>query len=385
MSEKLDTVARSIFALAIVVALFWLRWRSDLQHFDWQVWEASNNLFDASANPYNPQILNQELQSNVVAYGAQFNDGEQFMFLSNPPSWLVTIRLLANSTFLVAFVGALAMAGSIVYLTKSREWLATIGGILGMFVYSYFSPGASTFQLGQAGLFLGGMVALHIALLGKTLWGVPVALLSAKPHFAFAAGIGELIRNPKRASVRMAVPYGLLVLATVALLGARSWLWWVNGIANNALPESNLSDMSIGSLHPALPWRDLGLAGVVIGLALSTAFAWHGRRSDPVPVAFASLAIALYLSGHAFMHDWLWLPIVPVALKWNPTASLLGLSTLALALVARVHVPDLPVDYMSSLGLLVTVVLIATALRSGPAEGETPSDVVTSEPVAAQV
>ena len=367
--ESLNITARSVFALCVVVALFWLRWDGDLQHFDWQVWEASNTLFDAGANPYDTLTLNDELQGNVAAYGAQFNDGEQFMFLSSPPSWLATIRLLGNSTFVVAFLGALAFAGSIVALTKDRPAIDTIAGVLGMFVFAYLSPGASTFQFGQAGLFLAGMVSMHIALLGRSSWGVPVSLLSSKPHLAFAAGIVALVRDPKRISIQIAIPYALLVAATTVMVGARSWGQWIAAAANNALPENSLSDMSIGTLHPALPWRDLGLAGVLIGLVLSTAFAWHRRNDDPVPVAFASLAITIYLSGHAFMHDWLWLPIVPVAMKWNPSKSFLGLSTIALALLSRNQIPEgFPLGYQSSIGLFITIGLVAVALRSGRTE-----------------
>lgn len=381
MSKRLDTAARSVFGLVIVVVLFWLQWRSDLQHPDWQVWEASNNLFDVGANPYDPLVLNQELQSDVLAYGDHFNNDQQFMYLSNPPSWLATIRFYANSTFLVAFAGTLAMAASIVALTKDRPFIDTMAGMAGMFVFAYLSPGASTFLFGQAGLFLAGMVSLHVAFMGRTLWGIPVALLSSKPHFAFAAGIVALVRDPKRISIRIAVPYALLVLTTTALIGARSWLQWVDAIANNALPESTLSDMSIGSLHPALPWRDdLGLVGVLIGLALSAGFAWYGRRSDPIPVAFASLAIAVYLSGHAFMHDWMWLAIVPVAMKWSPPVTLLGLSSIGLALTARNSVPqNLPLDYQSSIGLLITIGLVAIALRSiRNAGSQTPETEVTA-------
>lgn len=381
MSKKLDTAGRSFFALSIVIMLFWLRWDFGAKHFDWQVWAASNTVFDNGANPYNPTILNEELQSDAAAYGEIFRDHQPFMYLSNPPSWLATIRFHANSAFLVALVGALAMAGSIVELTRNRPFIDTVGGLGGLFVFANLGPGTSTFAFGQAGLFLAGMVSLHIALRGKTLWGVPVALLSSKPHFAFAAGISELIRNPKRASIQMAIPYGLLVLATTVILGARSWFLWVDGLSNNALPDANLPDMSIGSLHPTLPWRDLGLTGVVIGLVLSTAFAWRYRKAAPIPVAIASLAIAIYLSGHAFMHDWLWLPIVPIALKWNPVASLIGISALGLALLPNSPIvpPGLPTHHQPIIALVVTVVLIVVAVRSQDSEDETSNQAADSE------
>lgn len=360
MSSTSDLFLRALVALAAVSILFTLRWHLSLQHFDWQVWEAAVNMVANDANPYDARALNDELQANPEVYGDIFDDENFFMFLANPPTWLTLVKGLGTSALAVALVGALCLYGSIVALMFDRPMFDFLMAILATTMFSMLSPAATSFLYGQPGFFIAGMVGLQLLALGSPLTGVPAALLAGKPHIAFGAGIVDLVRDPKSVLTRVTLPYGLLVLATTALFGPRIWEWFFSGlISGNQSPQTSLPDMSLGTLSSAIPWRSLGLGGVMAALAASAAVSWWCRKKDPAAALFASLALVVYLSGHAFFHDWMWLPLVPIALRWNPLAT--GVSIVGVGMAMTVS-QDLPYGAQSLVGLVVTAGLVACAL-----------------------
>ena len=60
-----ELIVRVVAAVLCVLALFSLRWDSSLDHFDFQVWRAAEAIIDGGADPYDPDVLNLELENWV--------------------------------------------------------------------------------------------------------------------------------------------------------------------------------------------------------------------------------------------------------------------------------------------------------------------------------
>ncbi len=364
MSRTADLAARSAFALAAIAVLFFVRWDNGLQHFDWQVWEASNNLIDVGTNPYDHGLLNDELQRDPEAYGPHFNGDSTYVFLFSPPTWLATIRLVGGSALAASLLGAVAVALSMVALTKERPWDHLIGAVLGFVVFSFLGPGISTFRFGQTGFVLAGLVGAQLVLTGTRTSGVAVSLLSMKPHLAFAAGIVELVRRPRAMLAKIALPYALLIALSVSTLGANVWRNWVTFMTSRTGANSLALDMSIGTLSSRLPWDHLGFGTIAIAFLCATALAWYCRDADPALVILATVAVMAYLSGHAASHDWLWIVYVPIVLKWDPMRSAVGISMLGLAISAAITAEYWLLNPQSVIAGFITVGLVVLAVRS---------------------
>lgn len=364
MGARAEVIARSAFALAAVGLLFLLRWDTSIEHFDWQVWEASNNLLDDGANPYDHQVLNEELQQNPQEYGPHFDSPSRYVYLFSPPTWLATVRLLTGSALVMSLAGAVMVAMTMVALTIERSWEHLIGAVLGFVVFVYLGPGLTTFRLGQTGLFLAGLVGAQILLARTATSGVPTAVMSFKPHIALAAGIPDLVRKPKETLAKILIPYALLIAATVALLGVTPWRAWIEFMTSGAGTNSYAFDLTLSTLSSALPWGDLGLATIVIAALASAALSWHCRHADRAVLLLASLGIMAFLAGHAFVHDWLWVCYVPVVLAWNPLRSALGMSLLGLALSVATQVQFPLLNPQAVIGGFIAIGLTVLALRA---------------------
>ncbi len=366
MGTRADLILRFAASFAALFLLFALEWRPDLQHFDFQVWEAAVNMVPNGGNPYDPVALNTELQAHPDRYGSSYDNGDFYMYLSNPPTWLATVRTFGSSALAISLAGAILLYGSIVVLTKDRPLVDAMCAIAGTTMFALESPAASSFLLGQWGFFLAGLIGVQLVARSRSWSGLPTAFLAAKPHIAFAVGIVQLVRPGLRVRLlRLAVPYAVLTALTVVFLGPMVWPWFVEAmVGGNTHPPTTLPDMSLGTLTPLLPWRSLGLFGVLIGLGLSSMISWKWRDRDASVVLFASLAVAVYLSGHAFMHDWMWLPLVPVALRWSPAATIVSTIGVAQMMSLSHRFEDQLPHLQPAIGLVVTGALVLIAFRS---------------------
>ena len=364
MGRTTDLAARAAFALAAIAILFAVRWDHDLQHFDWQVWEASNNLIDRGLNPYEHALLNAELQRDSEAYGPHFNGESTYVFLFSPPTWLATIRLVGGSALATSLLGAISVVLSMVVLTKDRTWDHLIGAVLGFVVFSFLGPGISTFRFGQTGILTAGLIGAQLVLTGTRGSGIPVSLLSMKPHLAFAAGIVEFVRRPKDMLTKIALPLAILVAVSVVTVGAHVWRDWVTFMTSRTGANSLALDMSIGTLSSLLPWDSLGFGAIAIGFFCSTALAWYCRTTEPGLVLLATVAVMAYLSGHAASHDWLWIVYLPTIMKWDPMRSAMGISLLGLSISAAITLSYELLNPQSVIGGFITAGLVFVAVRS---------------------
>lgn len=330
MDGQRQLALRVAFGVVAIVALFALRWDSTIQHFDFQVWEASNVLLGEGRNPYDDVILNGELQSDTTEYGPFFDDGLRYMFFNNPPTWIVTLRLLGFTPFSMSLVGAIALMGSVIWLTRERATDAAIAAMTATGVFFFLGPGISTFRFGQTGMFLAGLVGLHLALLGSRFSGLGAALASFKPHIAFSLGLAQFVRRPRSEAIRLLVPFAVLVSMSVALFGAGLWQQWIDAVSGTPVPGT--LELSLSSLSASLPWRSLGVVGIVITAGVSSMLALRYRAVNPQLVSLVTLSVITFGSGYAFVHDWLWLPLIPIVLGWSPKSTLLSVTAVAFGL-----------------------------------------------------
>lgn len=359
-------VIRFFVAGIALIVLFWLRWDTSADLFDWQVWRASLRVLADGLNPYDQEVLNAELRSDVDSYGEFYQqDLEVAPRLFNPPSWLLAVRSLGSSFFLISFTGGALFVGSITWLTRDRSIFNFLGSIFGFLGFNLMAPSISTFQFGQTGLVVAGLVALGAALRTTRFSGIPIALLAMKPHFALVAAFVNLSSGFKQNLFRITGPAIALFISSMLVFDFSVWIEWADSIQQTSgLVKSPYTDMSLGTLHPSLRWRDLGFVAVVISLIAPIGLTYWAKEVDAGKVLMASLALAAFLSGHAFAHDWLWLPLVPVLFVWGPIRTVgFSFSIAALFTLSPMVITSNTIQLRPVIGLFVAVLLVYLVIR----------------------
>jgi len=369
MDNRRDLALRVIVAGLLIAGLFAIRWDSSLQHFDFQTWVASDAVLAGGGNPYDSVQLNAELAANPDIYGphwATADDDKFDLHLLNPPSWLAQLRLLGMSAFVMSSAGALALYGSIVALSRRDPYIHALAYLGTTTLFLYLSPSATSFRLGQTGLLLAGLVGVRLVWAECGRAGTSVALLSFKPHLALAAAAPDIVRSPLRFARSLAVPAALLLGYSVVLYGFDPWFEWLRELTVSR-DQGNTTDMSIRTLFPDVGvTSNLGLWGLAAAVTAIVATSIRWRDAPPAVTALAALALMAFLSGHAFSHDWLWMVLVPVVLKWRPLPTLIvGFTAGAVyTLYSDVRLDEVAVNPKAVLGLSVVIYLVAmTATR----------------------
>jgi hypothetical protein len=362
VSSRTEQALRFGFAAALVAALFAVRWDPSLDHFDFRAWRGAASLLDEGANPYDSSLLNAAM--NPLPGDASLEPSGKDLHLFNPPTWITELRLLNVSALVMSLSGAIALFASLVVLAKDSARQEVAAYLIGAFMFLDLTPSVSTFRLGQTGLLLAGLIGLRLLAVGTRVGGVPVALLSFKPHLALASGIAELLDRPRRLLLSIATAIGALVGLQLIQDGVDPWFWWAD-VLREEQSFGTLTDMSIRTLSPYLPWSGpIGFLWLGIGLGAATIVARVWRLADARLLILASLATIAYFSGHAFSHDWLWLPLVPVVCRWRPITTLstaFGFSVVH-TLAFDMRIDDVPLQPKSLLGL-ATVIFLADATR----------------------
>lgn len=373
MGNHRDLVLRAIVAGVLLIALFSLRWDSSLRHFDFQTWVAADAVLETDGNPYDSAELNTELATNPDVYGphwANADADEVELHLLNPPSWLAELRLLGMSAFVMSAAGALALYASIVALSRREPLINALSYLGTTTLFLYLSPSATTFRFGQTGLLLAGLIGVRV------LWvecggGTPAVLMSFKPHLALAAAFPDALRSPVRFLRSAALPAVLLLGYSVVLYGASPWFDWLRGLTVER-DQGNTTDMSIRTLFPDFaPTSELGVWGIAVAFVAIAVITVRWKAAPPALTVLTAIAIMAFLSGHAFAHDWLWLPLVPLVLRWGPiTTFITGFTFGAIYTVyADVRLDEIAVNPKALLGLATVVFLVAmTATRGDEAE-----------------
>ncbi|NNC78580.1 MAG: DUF2029 domain-containing protein [Acidimicrobiales bacterium] len=371
MDNRRDLALRVVVAGLLIAGLFAIRWDHSLQHFDFQTWTASDAVLAADDNPYDSVELNAELAGNPDIYGphwATADDNTFDLHLLNPPSWLAQLRLLGMSAFVMSAVGALALYGSIVALSRRDPFIHALAYLGTTTLFLYLSPSATSFRLGQTGLLLAGLVGVRLVWAECGSAGTSVALLSFKPHLALAAAAPDIVRSPLRFARSLAVPATLLVGYSIVLYGVDPWFDWLRELTVSR-NQGNTTDMSIRTLFPDFGvTSSLGLWGMAVAVIAIVAVTLRWRDTPPAVTALAALALMAFLSGHAFSHDWLWMVLVPVVMKWRPLPTLIvGFTAGAIyTMYSDVSLDEITINPKSLLGLSVVIYLVAMTATQGP-------------------
>ncbi|GEM_PF-4433622 len=264
--------------------------------------------------------------------------------------------------------GAAAVAAAASMAAFVAVAVALGGGLVGLAAglggWSFFSA-----WLAQTGLWLGAAAGLVLLGLrrGSALWsGVGLALLCLKPHYGAYPVLGMLVARRWRELGVAGVVLGGLTLLSALLYGPGLWLDWLHAIGDG-----------VGGGHPALDFRvmtswvalvpggpELARVGLGLWLVGMVPVAWLWRRRDPELALAGSVLLALLLTPHGHPYDLaLWL--VPALVLWpRQPLPLLGLGALhhtTLFMHARFAMP------LATLWLLVRVVRSPTAVAEASA------------------
>ncbi len=309
-------------------------WNSDFQPFDFQIWRASDVLADQGLDPYDEQALFREIGVNYQDYGGSHwigradscvNENRSCMYLFNPPTWLAQIKLFGPSAMAMNIIGMLGTYGSLLWLSRKSSNINYVAFLVAATYFFSTTPGISTFRFGQVGFLIAGLVGLRFVLYGKNFVGLPIAMLSFKPHISLASGISELWRQPLKTALRVGVPLGTLLFVTLVLFPFSYWSSWLEQLDIQVNPLDDMTFSTISATNKLPDSTDLYflLAAFVVVVVAS----WLLRHADPYALALWSLAMITFFSGHGYSHDWLWLVFVPVLRKWS------WLTTLSVATV----------------------------------------------------
>ena len=288
------------------------------QAFDFAAWSGTYNVSESSGL-YDAEALNVELAKNPEVYGGWWAESPEDYELQyfNPPSWITTLKVVTNMNpqiFVAVSVFTFMLALCLFMIPLE---IGDKTGFFALFILFFgLGEGRRSLELGQAGVFLAGLVMMVMWFAQReSKWaGVPLGLMTFKPHVAAAVVPSLLFGSKSRmATVVSASVFTVLVAASSLMFGVGSWVEWIETMLSSDLVSTVKGDTSFRTILFSSPvadsWNVIG-----VGVALVCAFAVSAlcRRTDAAKVALFSLALMVFLSGHAFVHDWLWVIALPV-------------------------------------------------------------------------
>lgn len=308
---------RLLLTLTCLLGVFALHGRPSTPP-DFQVWLAADAVANAGENPYDIERLNEELRSDP-SYGSIWQDSpERFrMRFFNPPTWLTLLRSIALSPLLMMVAGIATLGGSLVVLSRGADDQTFVGYLFVCALVLVSPLSMSTYAFGQTGLLLAGLLGVRLVGLGRLREGMPLALLSFKPHIALAAALPAMIRRPTSVLAGLFIPALLVVAATALLYGPGLFGEWIGAVVLGDHSILPLDDMTLRTLSPRWPLpASLNLLTVLLSLVVIGAVS-HWGSADPALMVLFSVALTIFLSGHGFAHDWLWIVFIPAVCTWT--------------------------------------------------------------------
>ncbi len=313
-------VGRFVFATALLALALAIQWPGGSPPPDFQVWVAADVVAEAGGNPYDTEALNAELRSDAEAYGEVWQDqsGRFTVKFFNPPTWLALLKIVGFSPLTMSVVGIAALSASLTWISREADNITFAGYICvpALLLLAPFST--STRLFGQSGLLLAGLVGIRLALSRTSAEGIPLALLSFKPHIAFAAALPALMSRPKLTLQRLVPAAVVVVVFTSVLYGFGLFSWFVTSVVGGADGLEVIDDMTLRTFSPRLPLPSgLNMVTLAVALGIIAVLAQRKPQLDLGTLTLFSLALTIFFSGHGFEHDWLWVAIIPAAHRWN--------------------------------------------------------------------
>ena len=320
IEQRGQLALRCVIAVVVLAAVMLVQWPFGAPPPDFQAWVAADAVAASDGNPYDTDSLNAELRSDAETYGEIWQDdsGRFRMKFFHPPTWLALLTVLGFTPVAMSIAGVTALAVSVAYVSRDQEMVTFIGYVLAAAMVLLAPFSTSTIHFGQSGLLLAGLVGARIALARTPLEGTPLALLSFKPHIAFVTALPALIRHP-RVTLQRLVPAALVVLAaTAALYGVDIFGDFVRAVLGNDDSILANDDMTLRTLSPRWPLpASMNMATLVLAVGAVAVATRRWQGADAGTLVLFSLAVVVFLSGHGFEHDWLWVVLVPVVHRWN--------------------------------------------------------------------
>jgi hypothetical protein len=242
---------------------------------------------------------------------------ESFMPWTYPPQFnLVTAVLALMPVWLgyALFISATFLAYvAVLRRLAGARWIVVL--------LALFPAIVICIRTGQNGFLMGALLGLFAVLMldRRSTAGLPLALLTIKPHYLPGIGLYLLFRGEWRIIATGAVATAAILGLATLVFGAGIWPAFLGAIpeAGYYLELGAYPLFRMTSVYAAL--HTLGLAPgvamgvqVAVGLAGLAVLAWAGRRGWP-PHQVLGIAImgSLFFSPYAYDYD---LPILGVAL-----------------------------------------------------------------------
>jgi alpha-1,2-mannosyltransferase len=222
-------------------------------------------------------------------------------------------------------LGVVILAASTIALSR-RERIATGRDLLLLLMAVLaFAPVTGEFFIGNVNLALAGLLAgAWLALRtgsarGEVAAGALVAVAALIKVFPILVILWFVLDGRRRAAIAALATMGLLVLATIPVVGLQPWLDYPTVLLNLGPPEQMTHVLAPSAwLSELVP---VPVARAIVFVAAIAAMVWATlRRSDPVSYALA--VTASLLVAPALFHHYLVLLLVPLLLAVRHTTSI---------------------------------------------------------------
>jgi alpha-1,2-mannosyltransferase len=194
----------------------------------------------------------------------------------------------------------------------------------------FSEPIRETLRFGQVNLVLTALVMADVWQFGRRWRGVGIGLAAAMKLTPATAGIYWLAKGNWRGVITSAATFAVTVGLGFLVAPTGSKEYWIDGLAFDAsriggtayLGNQSLAGFVIrwGGSPSALPVMRWGLSGLVLLIALATAWSLLRRPGGEVRALGVVVLAGLLSSPITWTHHWVWWPVIAAAV-WQTGAA----------------------------------------------------------------
>jgi alpha-1,2-mannosyltransferase len=198
----------------------------------------------------------------------------------------------------------------------------------------FSEPIRETLRFGQINLLLTALVMADVWRFGRRWRGSGIGVAAAMKLTPATGGIYWLAKGNWRGVITSAATFAVTVGLGFLVAPAGSRQYWIDGLAFDAsriggtayLGNQSLAGFVIrwGGSPSALPWLRWSLSGLVLAIALVTAWSLMRRPGGEVCALGVVVLAGLLSSPITWTHHWVWWPVIAAAV-WQ-TGSAGGLT-----------------------------------------------------------
>ncbi|HEU5392661.1 MAG TPA: glycosyltransferase 87 family protein [Streptosporangiaceae bacterium] len=290
--------------------------------------------------------------------GSLYAPGARYSF-TYPPFAAVLFALAAHgpegelaAVITVASVGALAVLCALsLGLAGVRRRPETVFAVTALALLTW--PVAYTLRLGEVNLILAALAGTDLLRRRGGCWwqGIATGLAAGIKLTPLIFVVYLLITRRVRAAATAVAAFGVTVAVGSVLLPSQSRVFWLDGVFHDRYrigDPANPSDQSLsgaaarlaGSLESAYLWW--AVAALLVGLAGIAVAAWAHRRGHRLAGVTCCAITGLLISPFSWVHHWVWVVPLLVALAvaaWRRRSAWYGLATAAAAAPFSLRIP----------------------------------------------